>query len=112
MKTAIYIFILLAIALIVFNITKLDFNNLFEGDSLVASISILASACVILLMLILRTSHRIKKKKSDEEENTVRRRGRSCWVKCSVVTPIDRTGEEHIIPSWILSKHVLSQITA
>jgi hypothetical protein len=63
MKVAIYIFIAIAIALIVFNATKLDFGNLFEGDSLVASISILASACVIVLMLILMASHKIKRKK-------------------------------------------------
>lgn len=63
MKVAIYIFIAIAAALIVFNATKLDFENLFEGDSLVASISILASACVIVLMLILMASHKIRSKK-------------------------------------------------
>jgi hypothetical protein len=63
MKIAIYIFIAVAAALIVFNATKLDFENLFEGDSLVASISILASACVIVLMLILMASRKIKSKK-------------------------------------------------
>ena len=63
MKVAIYIFIAIAVALIVFNATKLDFGNLFEGDSLVASISILASACVIVLMLILMASHKIRSKK-------------------------------------------------
>jgi len=62
MKAAIYIFIAIAIALIIFNATKLDFENLFAGDSLVASISILASACVIVLMLILMASHKIKNK--------------------------------------------------
>ena len=63
MKVAIYIFIAIAAVLIVFNSTKLDFENLFEGDSLVAAISILASACVILLMLILRASRKIAGKK-------------------------------------------------
>ncbi|MCW5518978.1 hypothetical protein J1N09_03955 [Aureitalea sp. L0-47] len=63
MKVAIYIFIAIAISLIIFNATKLDFENLFVGDSLVASISILASACVIVLMLILMASHKIKRKK-------------------------------------------------
>ena len=62
MKIAIYIFIAIAAALIVFNITKLDFENLLAGDSLVATISILASACVILLMIILLTSHKIRSK--------------------------------------------------
>jgi hypothetical protein len=63
MKTARYIFITLAIGLIIFNATKLDFSNLFEGDSAIALITILAAGCVILLMLILRTSLRIAKKK-------------------------------------------------
>lgn len=62
MKIAIYIFIVLALILIGFNATKLDFANLFEGDSLVASISILASACVIVLMLILLASRKISEK--------------------------------------------------
>ncbi|KAA3622076.1 MAG: hypothetical protein DWP94_09115 [Flavobacterium sp.] len=63
MKAAIYIFIAIAAGLIIFNITKLDFDNLFEGDSQVAAISILASACVILLMVILNTSRKISGKK-------------------------------------------------
>lgn len=63
MKAAIYIFIAIAAGLIIFNITKLDFDNLFEGDSQVATISILASACVILLMVILNTSRKISGKK-------------------------------------------------
>lgn len=63
MKVAIYIFIAIAAVLIVFNITKLDFENLFEGESLVAAISILASACVIVLMLLLKASRKIAGKK-------------------------------------------------
>jgi hypothetical protein len=63
MKVAIYIFIAIATILIAFNITKLDFENLFEGDSLVAAISILASACVIVLMLLLKASRKIAGKK-------------------------------------------------
>ena len=63
MKVAIYIFIAIAAVLIVINSTMLDFENLFEGDSLVAAISILASACVIVLMLLLKTSRKIAGKK-------------------------------------------------
>jgi hypothetical protein len=63
MKVAIYIFIAIAAVLIVFNITKLDFENLLEGDSLIAAISILASACVIVLMLLLKASRKIAGKK-------------------------------------------------
>ncbi len=63
MKIFTYILITIAIGLIIFNATKLDFDNLFEGDSTIAAISILAAACAILLLLILRTSQRIARKK-------------------------------------------------
>ncbi len=62
MKILIYILTFLALALLVFNITKLDFNNLLEGDSKVAVICIIAAACVILLMIILGVSRKIAKK--------------------------------------------------
>ena len=62
MKYAIYIFIALAIVLIGINVSKLDFGNLLEGDSLVAVISILAALCVIILMLIMAVSRKIAKK--------------------------------------------------
>jgi uncharacterized integral membrane protein len=63
MKNLRYIFILIAIVLIIINATKLDFEQPFIGDSAIAVISILAAICVILLMLILHISHRIAKKK-------------------------------------------------
>ena len=63
MKTFTYILIILALLLATFNITKLDFNNPFEGDSSIAAIGILAAGCVILLLLILRISQKILKKK-------------------------------------------------
>ena len=66
--------------------------------------------------LIFRTTggRRYRKTKTDEngEEQTYSRRGRSCWVKCNIVTPIDRVGEEHTIPSWLLKKAVISHIQA
>jgi len=60
-KVLIYIILIAAAGLIVLNATKLDFQNLFEGDSIVALIGILAAACAIVMMLILMTAHRIKK---------------------------------------------------
>ena len=66
--------------------------------------------------LIFRTTggRRYRKTKTDEngEEQTYTRRGRSCWVKCSIVTPIHLSGEEHTIPSWLLKKAVVSHIKA
>lgn len=63
MKYFYYIFIVIAIILIAYNVTFLDFTNLIEGQSRVALIGIATGACAILLMLILRTSKKIAKKK-------------------------------------------------
>lgn len=62
MKKFSYIFIVLAIALSIYNATKLDFNNLLQGDSLVATISIVAAMCVIMILLIFLTSKKIEEK--------------------------------------------------
>jgi hypothetical protein len=50
------------VALIIFNITMLDFNNLFKGDSLVGLIGITASICAVLILLIFRMSKAIQDK--------------------------------------------------
>lgn len=63
MKIFTYSLIVIAIGLSLFNATKLNFDNLFEGESSVAAIGILAAACVVLLLLILGISKRIAKKK-------------------------------------------------
>jgi len=60
MKIFTTILSLIAIALITFNATKLDFNALFEGDSLVAMITILGALCAILILQIVRISKRIE----------------------------------------------------
>ncbi len=52
----------IAAAFIIFNATKLDFNNLLSGDSSIALIAIFASLCAILLLQILRISKKIEKK--------------------------------------------------
>ncbi len=66
--------------------------------------------------LIFRTTggRRYRKTKTDEngEEKVYKRRGRSCWVKCNIVTPIHMSGQEHTIPSWLLKKAVVSHIKA
>ena len=65
MKIFTSILVLLAIALIVFNITLLDFQNPFQGDSMVAFIGIAASFCAVLILLIFRISKRIEEKMND-----------------------------------------------
>ncbi|RED50673.1 hypothetical protein [Seonamhaeicola aphaedonensis] len=56
------IIIVLATAMAIFNATKIDFERPFEGDSMIAIITILAALCAIALMLILKISKRIEQK--------------------------------------------------
>lgn len=62
MKILSYVVIVFAAAMIVFNITMLDFGNPFQGDSLIALIGIIALLCAVCLMLIYRTSRLIDEK--------------------------------------------------
>lgn len=62
MKILIYILIVLAAGLVLFNLTKLDFNHLLEGDSAIAAIGVLASLCAILAMGVLLISKKIASK--------------------------------------------------
>ena len=61
-KTLTIILIVLALALLAYNVTLIDFENPFEGDSTIAFIGILAPLCAIALLLIFRTSKKIQQK--------------------------------------------------
>ena len=52
MKLFTYILTALAIVLIIYNTTMINFDAPFEGDSVVAFITILAALCAILLLQI------------------------------------------------------------
>jgi bacteriorhodopsin len=65
MKYAFYIIGVLAVASIVFNIFKLDFNHILRGDSQIAAISIIAALCVVILMSIMVVSKKINEKYGD-----------------------------------------------
>ncbi|MFP2997849.1 hypothetical protein ABN763_18190 [Spongiivirga sp. MCCC 1A20706] len=56
------VIMIIALGLIALNVTKLNFDNLFEGDSSIALIGIVACLCVIVLMLVFRTSKTIQEK--------------------------------------------------
>ncbi|NNC51273.1 MAG: hypothetical protein HKO01_12150 [Flaviramulus sp.] len=62
MKILTFIISILALGLIIFNVTQIDMNAPFEGQSIIAIITVIASLCVILMMAILRISKRIEKK--------------------------------------------------
>lgn len=62
MKILIYILIAFASAMVVYNITKLNFDDLFAGDSSIAAICILCGLCAILALGILLISKNIAAK--------------------------------------------------
>ena len=51
----------IALGLIIFNATKLNFDALFEGESFAAVLTILAALCAITLLQILRVSKKIER---------------------------------------------------
>lgn len=61
MKILIYVLSALALGLIIFNITKVNTSSLFQGESVVALITIFAALCAVVLLQILRISKRIEK---------------------------------------------------
>lgn len=61
-KTLTIILIVLAVALIAYNVTLVNFENPLEGDSIIALIGIVASLCAIVLLLIFMTSKKIQDK--------------------------------------------------
>jgi ABC-type maltose transport system permease subunit len=67
MKTFTYILTVIAILLIGYNVTQINFDAPFEGQSMVALITVFAGLCAIILLAILRVSKKIEqtiKKKS------------------------------------------------
>ena len=62
MKIFTLILNIIAVGLIIYNATKLNFEALLEGKSMVALITIFASLCAILMLQILRVSKKIENK--------------------------------------------------
>lgn len=66
MKIFTSILVFLALALIVFNITLLDFEHPLEGESMVAVIGVVASFCAVFILLIFRMSKSIEEKTKNQ----------------------------------------------
>ncbi|WP_281226996.1 hypothetical protein [Flavobacterium aquiphilum] len=66
MKIFTNILVFLAVALLIFNITLIDFQNPFKGDSMIASVGVVASFCAVLILLIFRMSKKIVEKMNDK----------------------------------------------
>ena len=60
MKILTLVLTILAIGLIVFNATKVNFEAPFEGDSYTAILTIIAGLCAVILLQILRISKKIE----------------------------------------------------
>jgi hypothetical protein len=60
MKLFTYLFTAIAIGLIIYNATRIDWSSPFEGQSVVGLITILAALCGIILLQILRVSKKIE----------------------------------------------------
>jgi len=61
-KKVTVVLIILAIALIAFNVTIIDFSDPLGKDSIIAVIGVVAALCAIVLLLVLLTSKNIQKK--------------------------------------------------
>lgn len=62
MKIFTNLLLLVAITLIIFNVTLLDFDKPFEGNSMVALIGIAAAFCAVFIILIFKMSKKIEEK--------------------------------------------------
>ena len=69
MKVALYILMALASALMIFNLTKIDYAAPLEGNSMVAVISVIACLCAVLLLAILMISRKIDEKSRKARSN-------------------------------------------
>lgn len=65
-KTLSILLVICAVALIAYNVTLIDFEDPFEGNSVVAIIGVMASLCAIVLVLIFYTSKKIQKKLNED----------------------------------------------
>lgn len=65
-KTFSIILIVLALALIAYNVTLVDFTAPFQGDSTVALIGIVAPLCAIVLVLLYLSSKKVQQKLNED----------------------------------------------
>jgi uncharacterized membrane protein YbhN (UPF0104 family) len=62
MKILLFVLIILSIFLIGYNITQINLDHPFHGDSMIAVIGVLAALCAIILLLIFIQSRKINNK--------------------------------------------------
>mgnify|MGYP001273176520 CR=1 FL=1 len=62
MKRTIYVFVILSITSLIFNVYKIDWDKSLIQENSIALIGILASASALIILLILRISIKISEK--------------------------------------------------
>lgn len=62
MKMFIYILMGLTLALTVFNLTQVDYNNALEGNSFIALVCSLLSLCALIILLIFNSAKQLDNK--------------------------------------------------
>ncbi|WP_420401606.1 hypothetical protein [Flagellimonas sp.] len=65
-RAFVIVLVILALGLIAFNVTLVDFNDPLQGDSTIALIGIVASLCALVLILIFALSKKIDKKLKED----------------------------------------------
>lgn len=65
MKVFTIILVVIAVALIGYNATLIDFGQPFQGDSIVAIIGIISALCAVLLLVIFNISRKIQDRIGD-----------------------------------------------
>jgi hypothetical protein len=61
MRIFTYILSVIAIALIIYNLTLVDFEAPFTGDNMIAVITIICGLCAVVLLALIRMSRRLEK---------------------------------------------------
>lgn len=56
-----YVISVIAFLIVIYNITIVNWEDPFSGDSIIALIAIMCGVCCIMIMTILRTSKKIQK---------------------------------------------------
>jgi uncharacterized protein YneF (UPF0154 family) len=60
------VLIVIALALITYNVTLINFDAPLEGDSIIAIIGIVASLCAIILLLVFMAAKKVQKKLGED----------------------------------------------
>lgn len=68
MKVFKIILAVLAIVLLIYNLTIIDFSNPFNKESTIAIIGVVACICALLLLAILNISGKIKRKITEKKD--------------------------------------------